>query len=44
MPPNLENIEHIMVEILNKKLKASGKATTAHPNAKSHPKRRASES
>ncbi len=39
---HLENIEQVMVEKFNKKLKAKGKASTAHPEAKSNPKRKAS--
>jgi hypothetical protein len=40
--PDLENIKRIMVETLNAKLKAKGKATTARLNAKSYSKRTAS--
>jgi hypothetical protein len=40
--PNLEAIEWVIVEKQNKKLKAKGKATPAHPDAKSNPKRKAS--
>jgi hypothetical protein len=36
--PDLEAIEHAMVEKHNKKLKAKGKAATAQPEAKSNPK------
>jgi hypothetical protein len=35
---DLENIEQVMVEKFNEKLKAKGKATTARPNAKRIPK------
>jgi hypothetical protein len=40
--PDLEAIEHIMVEKHNKKLKAKGKASTAQPVSKSNLKRKAS--
>ncbi len=40
--PDLEAIEHVMVENHNKKLKAKGKAATAWPKAKGNPKRKAS--
>jgi hypothetical protein len=40
--PDLEAIERIMVEKHNKKLKAKGKAATAHPEAKSNTKCKAS--
>jgi hypothetical protein len=40
--PDLEAIEWVMVEEQNKKLKVKGKATSAHPEAKSNPKRKAS--
>jgi hypothetical protein len=39
--PDLEAIEHIMVEKQNKKLKAKGKAATAKPEAKGNPQRKA---
>jgi hypothetical protein len=39
---DLEAIEQVMVEKQNKKLKAKGKAATAHPDAKSNPKKKAS--
>jgi hypothetical protein len=39
---DLEAIERVMVEKQNEKLKANGKASTAHPDAKSNPKRKAS--
>jgi hypothetical protein len=41
--PDLEAIEHVMVEKHNKKLKAKGKAATARPEAKSNLKHKASE-
>jgi hypothetical protein len=37
--PDLENIEHVMIEKYNKKLKVNGKASTACPNAKGKLKR-----
>jgi hypothetical protein len=40
--PDLEAIEHVMVEKHNEKLKAKGKAATARPKAKSNPKHKAS--
>ncbi len=40
--PDLEAIKWVMVEKLNEKLRAKGKATSAHPEAKSNPKRKAS--
>jgi hypothetical protein len=40
--PDLEAIEHVMVEKQNKKLKAKGKASTARSKAKSHPKHKVS--
>ncbi len=40
--PDLESIEHVMVEKHNEKLKAKGKAATARPKAKSNPKSKAS--
>jgi hypothetical protein len=40
--PNLEAIEHIMVEKQKEKLKAKGKASTAWPKAKSNSKHKAS--
>jgi hypothetical protein len=40
--PDLEAIEQVMVEKQNEKLKAKSKATAAHPDAKSSPKRKAS--
>jgi hypothetical protein len=40
--PDLEAIEHLMVEKHNEKLKAKGRAATARPEAKSNPKRKAS--
>jgi hypothetical protein len=40
--PDLEAIVWVMVEKQNEKLKAKGKATSAHPEAKSNPKRKAS--
>ncbi len=42
--PDLEAIEQVMVEKQQEKLKAKGKAATARPEAKSNPKRKASES
>jgi hypothetical protein len=40
--PDLEAIKHVMVEKQNERLRAKGKATPAHPEAKSNPKRKAS--
>jgi hypothetical protein len=40
--PDLEDIEQVMVEKQNEMLKAKGEATSAHPEAKSNPKRTAS--
>jgi hypothetical protein len=40
--PDLETIECVMVEKHNRKLKATGKASTARPKAKSNPKHKAS--
>ncbi len=40
--PDIEAIEHIMVEKHNEKLKAKSKAATARPEAKGNPKRKAS--
>jgi hypothetical protein len=40
--PDLEAVEHVMVEKQNKKLKAKGKASTAWPESKSNPKCNAS--
>jgi hypothetical protein len=40
--PDLKAIERVMVEKQNEKLKAKGKATPAHPDANSSPKRKAS--
>jgi hypothetical protein len=40
--PDLKAIERVMVEKQNKKLKATGKAATARPKAKSNPKQKAS--
>jgi hypothetical protein len=40
--PDLEAIKQVMVEKQNEKLKATGKDITAHPDAKSNPKRKAS--
>jgi hypothetical protein len=40
--PILEAIKWVMAEKQDKTLKAKGKASTAHPNAKSDPKRKAS--
>jgi hypothetical protein len=40
--PDLEAIEWVVVEKQSEKLKAKGKATAAHPDAKSNPKRKAS--
>ncbi len=42
MLPDLEAIERVMDEKQNEKLKAKGKATAAHPDTKSSPKRKAS--
>jgi hypothetical protein len=42
MLPYLENIEWVMVEKFNKKLKAKKGKATAYPDAKSNPKRRMS--
>jgi hypothetical protein len=39
---DLENIEQVMVENHNEKLKAKGKASTACPHAESNPKKKAS--
>jgi hypothetical protein len=43
LPPDLEAIKRVMFEEQNKKLKAEGKASTAHTYTKSNPKRSASE-
>jgi hypothetical protein len=40
--PDLEAIEWVMVKKQNEKHKAKGKATAAHPDLKSSPKRKAS--
>jgi hypothetical protein len=40
--PDLEAVEWVMVEKQKNKLKAKGKATPAHPDAKSNPKRKVS--
>jgi hypothetical protein len=40
--PDLEAIEQVAVEKQNEKLKAMSKATAAHPDTKSSPKRKAS--
>ncbi len=40
--PDLEAIEHVMVEKHNEKLKAKGKASTVQSEAKSNPKCKAS--
>ncbi len=40
--PDLENIERVKVQKQNEKLKAKGKASTAHPNTKCDLKRKAS--
>jgi hypothetical protein len=42
MLPDLENIEQVMVEKCNNKLKAKGKVTTACPDHRSNPKRKMS--
>jgi hypothetical protein len=39
---DLEAIEGVLVEKQHEKLKTKGKATAAHPDAKSSPKRKAS--
>jgi hypothetical protein len=36
--PDLDAVEWVMVEKQNEKLQVIGKATAAHPNAKSSPK------
>jgi hypothetical protein len=39
---DLEDIKQVMVEKQNEKLKTNDKATSAHPEAKSNPERKAS--
>jgi hypothetical protein len=41
--PDLESIEHVMLEKYNEKLKAQVKATTAHADGKGKPKKGSSE-